>query len=93
MGPELPRIGENCNPFNIAVPVGPNLGPGTRLAHERIVRGHGPVRVDAHDRAKVVREVLGGFELEAFAFVMNNLPSGANTKREPQWFGPETLGS
>src|SRR5215207_4322680 len=65
--PKHTGFGMDREALDVAVPVGPDLGPRTRAVHEGVVGRYGAVRVDADELAQVVRKVLGGIELEAFA--------------------------
>lgn len=49
----------------LALAVGPDLGPRVLAARERSVVRHSPVRIDPHDGAEVIGEILGRIELEA----------------------------
>src|SRR3954454_1365766 len=65
--PEHAGFGVDCKALDVAMAVGPDFGLGARAVHEGVVGRDRTVRVDADELAQVVREILGGLELEALA--------------------------
>src|SRR5262249_12339388 len=74
--PQLSGFWVDGSALRVTVAIGPDLGHCVLLIDEGIVTGDGAVRIDAHDLAQVVAQVLRGLEGEPLAERDEQLPVG-----------------
>ena len=67
VGPDVSRLGMNCEALRIPVPVAPDLRPGVGAVDKRIVGGNAAVVMESIDGTVMVGDILGGVSLQISA--------------------------